>query len=351
MKAIVLTANQKMELQKISLDRLEMQSCRIKVKNVGVCSSDIERSCGNGAYFYPLVMGHELAGEVVEIGSQVKNLFVGDAVVVFPLLPCFRCEACKRESYAQCYDYSYYGSRCNGGYAEYLDVKEWNLLKIPQGVDYADAATVEPLAVVIHALKKSQIDENKNFAIIGAGFLGLLMTQIIKLKFPKCQVTVFDRNDFKLEIAGKYACKTVLLKDQKAFDKYLNNDESEKFNIVLEASGVPANFANAIAMTAHNGVTLWMGNVTGDLTLSKKMVSSVLRKELKIIGTWNSEYNPKSYDDWKEALDLIRRGLRPSHLVTHWISLEEVPQILLKLYNHKKGLECFNSIKSMVRSW
>lgn len=351
MKAIVLTANQKMELQKIPLEKLDDGSCRILVKNVGVCSSDIQRGCGAGAYFYPLVMGHELSGEIVEVGKDVKNFSKNDAVVVFPLLPCFKCKACKREAYAQCHDYSYYGSRKHGGYAQYLDVKEWNLLKIPQGVDYADAASSEPLAVVLHALKRTGITEEKSIAIIGAGFLGLLMAQIINLKFPKCQVSIFDRNQFKLDIAKKYSQHPVLLKTSQDWEKYLQQEGENKFDIVVEASGVAQNFTNAISMTAHGGTTLWMGNITEDVSMSKKLISSVLRKELNIVGTWNSEYNPKKYDDWKEALDLIKQGVKPSKLVTHWIDLEEVPETLLKLYNHKSGKEKFDLIKAMVKKF
>ncbi len=349
MRAVVLTANQKMNLQKIPLPKLDDNSCRIKIKNVGVCSSDIARGFGGSAYFYPLIMGHEISGQIVEIGKKIKNFFINDAVVIFPLLPCFKCEACEREIYAQCHDYSYYGSRCNGAYAEYIDVKEWNLLKIPEGIEYVDAASVEPLGVVLHAIKRTNISNDKKIAIIGAGFLGLLMAQIIKLKFPECQVTIFDRNQFKLDIAKKYSKYSLLLKNQNDWDGYIKLEGEDEFDIVVEASGVAQNFVNAIKITAHGGSTLWMGNVNNDVEISKKTISSVLRKEMTIIGTWNSEYNPKKYDDWKEALDLIKQGVRPSQLVTHFISLEEIPQTLLKIYNHKEGKERFDSIKVMVK--
>ena len=86
-------------------------------------------------------------------------------------------------------------------------------------------------------------------------------------------------------------------------------------------------------------------------TLSKDLVSTVLRKELSIIGTWNSTYRPQKPDDWKKSLELIQNGVRPSELVTHWISLDELPDTLKRLYDHKRREKAFNSVKVMVSNW
>lgn len=354
MKAAILTANQKIETKDTDIPKISEDECLVKIKNVGICSSDIQRGFGGGAYFYPLIMGHEMSGQIEEVGSKVKNLKQGDKVGIFPLLPCFKCESCKQKKYVRCKDYSYYGSRRNGAYAEYLNVKSWNLIKIDQDLDFRDIACLEPMSVSLHCLKRLELNnkDSKNIIIIGAGFLGLIAAQIIKIKFPNYKLTVVDRNSFKLDIAKKYSDETILLKDQKGWQSFLNEDGANNFDIVIEATGVPFSFVNAIDLTKEGGKCLWMGNITDDLSINKKTVSSILRKEITILGTWNSDYDPDGKtDDWRESVDLIKNhGVNPSKIITHYIKLQEVPEYILRLYNHKNRIGKFNSIKVMIEN-
>ena len=353
MKAVVLKSNKKLSFINKPLNDLENNHCRIKIQNVGLFSSDIQRSYGNGAYFYPLIMGHEISGEISEIGSNISNYSVGDRITVFPLLPCFNCEPCEREMYAQCYDYSYFGSRTDGGYAEYLDVPEWNILKLPEDVSFQDAALIEPLSVVVHALKRfglvnANIEETpEKTIVIGAGFLGILAVQIIRSEFPDLELAIIDRNAFKLKIAEKYVDEKIQLNNGDEWLKFL---DKHSFHNVIEATGSPDSFRHTISLAAHGGNILWMGNITDELTLPKDLVSTVLRKELSILGTWNSIYRPQKPDDWKDSIEFIQNGVRPSELVSHWISLEELPDTLKKLYDHKVRKKAFDSVKVMVNN-
>lgn len=347
MKAAVLVQNKKIEVKDLELGQLESDCCRVKILYSGVCSSDIQRAFDGGAYFYPLVMGHEIAGEIVQAGSEVKNFKAGDKVGVFPLLPCKKCSACKNEIYAQCHDYDYYGSRRNGGFSEYLDIKAWNLIKVPEKVDIKDVVALEPMAVALHALNRANILENppKTMAIIGAGFIGLIAAQIVVKKCPQTKLTLIDRNQFKLDIL-KDKANTVLLKTD---EEWINFISKNSFEVVLEATGSPKSFEHSTNITNRNGITVWMGNITDDLVISKKNVSSILRKELKIIGVWNSIYKPGQADDWKEALSLIEEGIHPCELVSHWISLNQIEETLAKLFEHKKGNVQFPSVKIVIK--
>ena len=354
MKTVNLVANQKLIVEHKSLSKLDNNECRIKLSNTGVCSSDIQRCFESGAYFYPLVMGHEISGEIAAVGKNIANYSLGDRVSVFPLLPCFNCEACEREIYAQCYDYSYFGSRTDGGYAEYLDVPEWNLLKLPDDVSFQDAALIEPMSVVVHALKRINLININNgntpasTIVIGAGFLGILAVQNLRMEYPDLELSIIDRNAFKLDIADKYVNKIFCLENGDKWSEFLNN---HSFHNVIEATGSPDTFSRTISLATHGGNILWMGNITGELILPKDLVSTVLRKELSIIGTWNSTYRPQKPDDWKKSLELIQNGVRPSELVTHWISLDELPDTLKKLYDHKRREKAFNSVKVMINNW
>lgn len=348
MKAAMLVADRRIDIVDQPLPVLAADECRVRLKAVGVCSSDIQRGFDKGAYFYPLIMGHEMAGEVAEAGAACTGVKPGDRVVIFPLLPCFSCEACAREAYAQCHDYGYYGSRRHGGYAEYLDVKPWNLLAIPDGVSFEDAATLEPLSVVLHALRRAEPEPDARVLIVGAGFLGLLLAQLMQRLHPGCNVTIADRNAFKLDIAKPYVVRCAALSGDEAWQAFLAA-EKNSYDVVFEATGVPSAFGHAISLAKHGGRVLWMGNITGELTLPKPLVSSVLRKELTILGSWNSSYRPGKQDDWKDALALIAAGLSPAALVTHWVTLEEVPDTLRRLHGHKSGAGRFESVKAMIR--
>ena len=117
-----------MKSYRIFLPRLKKNEIEISIVKAGICSSDVQRSMDNGAYNYPLIMGHELAGIISKIGNENEDDFsVGEKVSIFPLLPCFGCNFCSKKLYSLCLNYSYYGSRCNGGFAEKIIVKKWNL--------------------------------------------------------------------------------------------------------------------------------------------------------------------------------------------------------------------------------
>ncbi|NQY41814.1 MAG: galactitol-1-phosphate 5-dehydrogenase [Legionellales bacterium] len=352
MKAAVLVDNKKIQIKDCEIPKIKEDECLVKVKNVGVCSSDIQRGFCQGAYSYPLVMGHELSGEVVEVGAIVNDIEKGDKVGIFPLLPCFNCEPCKQKKYVRCKSYGYYGSRRDGGYAEYLSVKSWNLIKIDKSLDYRDIACLEPMSVSLHCLKRLGINEknSKNIIIIGAGFLGLIAAHILKSKYPAHKLTIVDRNSFKLNLAKKYSSETVLLKDQKDWEIFLEERARNYFDMVIEATGVPFSFVNSIHLTKEGGKCLWLGNIIDDLSIDKKTISSILRKEITILGSWNSDYDPESVkDDWRESIELIKKyGIQPSKFITHYIKLQEVQEYLLKLYNHKNRIEEFNAIKVMI---
>ncbi|MDH5573111.1 MAG: alcohol dehydrogenase catalytic domain-containing protein [Gammaproteobacteria bacterium] len=346
MKAVILQNNADLVIDNIDSNEIKPDECMISIKSAGICASDVPRAFDNGAYSYPLIMGHELAGQIVKCGAEVdEDLREGMSVVIFPLLPCGNCISCKKKKYAQCSSYSYYGSRQHGGFAEYLNVKSWNILPYDDSISYNNASLTEPVSVVIHALNRASIlNENYtgNVAIVGSGFLGLVAANILKMQNPEINITIFDRNDYKLQIASSIGVEDICLKDNTEWDDYLNANHS-KFDVVIEASGVPSTY-----ISKPGAKVVWMGNISDDLVINKGLVSSILRKELTIIGTWNSVYDGRNESDWLTALELMRKGFSPSKFVTHYVSLDEVPKIMQKQYNHKTRLETHDILKVIV---
>ena len=352
MKAVVLIGNGLLQVEKIDIPDLEPDECRIAIRAVGICSSDIPRAYHNHAYYYPLVMGHEIAGEIVDCGSAVSDKHrVGDHVTVFPLIPCGTCPQCNEQKYAQCVSYSYYGSRKNGGYAEYLNVREWNLLSIPKYIEFTDAALIEPIAVVKHAIDRSGIlmlNKPGNIAIIGGGFLGLMAVELLKILKPEIKVTIIDRNQYKLDIASDLGASTVCLKTKEDWNSYVEK-HANSYITVFEATGIPNLFCKSIELTKAHGTVLWMGNISGDLKFSQGLVSSILRKELKIKGTWNSTYNGMNDSDWVTVRNLLTDGLKPSKIVSKIIMLEEVPELIRCMNAHKERTQVHKLIKVVVK--
>ena len=353
MKAVELLKNGELHLVTRKVGPLKPSECRVKIEVCGICSSDIPRAFENGAYHYPLIMGHEFSGIVEEVGRGCSRIKNGDRVSVFPLKPCFSCRSCSDEHYAQCANYDYYGSRSDGAYAEYLNVSEWNLVHITDDICAEDAALLEPLSVVVHALNKTRVLASSaghpKVLVIGAGFLGLLAVKILINKNPDMDLVVIDRNRFKLEIAEQMGAAVFNAPDETTWQQFVDKNPNS-FDYVIEMTGVPENLPASINLAERHATVLWVGNVSGDVSLSKSVVSSVLRKELNLVGSWNSIYRPGKRDDWSAALQLIRGGLRPSELVTNWTQLERAPELLQQVANHKARIRQFDHIKCAIKN-
>jgi len=349
-KCAVLKKNQAVQVEECLLPILAQDECTVQIIASGVCSSDVARGFDRGAYFYPLVMGHELAGVVTDVGASVSQFSVGDRVCVFPLLPCFECDSCKNKQYALCDKYDYYGSRRNGGFSERLNVKQWNLLKLPDVVGLEDGALIEPAAVVLHAIDKLLLkaEQSSRICVLGAGFLGLIAVQVLSRFYPKCEIHLVDRNQFKLNVGAQNGAITQAVCDSESWDAFLQDNE-KRFDNVIEFIGTPDTFAAAIHIAASSARVVWAGNISGNLTIPKAQVSSILRKELTVLGTWNSIYKGVEGCDWSRAIDLFSKGLRPSELITLRIGLDELGGTLEKLYRHKSREMRFDTIKVLVK--
>lgn len=311
---------------------LQEGEVRVAMRAAGVCSSDLPRAHG-GAYFTPLVLGHELAG-VVASGP----LPVGTPVTIFPLLPCFSCGPCGEEEYARCADYSYLGSRTDGGFATEVVAPAWNLLPVPDGVALADAALTEPLAVVVHALDRLGVKVARpgaTLAIVGDGFLALLAVAILARTRPDIPVTVVGRRPGKLARAAALGAATT-------------TEPDGTWDLVLEAVGAPATLRSALALASPGGTVVWMGNPSDDVTLPRDLTWRVLRKELTLRGSWNSRYRGAAPSDWTVALQLMADGLRPTDFVTATTDLRGLPGLLAELQAKRLDPAVPSELKALV---
>ena len=200
MKACVLHGIGDLRFEEVPIPEAVVGEVLLKVKASGICGSDIPRVFTKGTYSFPTIPGHEFAGQIVKAGAGVDESLIGKKAAVFPLIPCMRCSACQIGEYAQCLDYNYLGSRCNGGFAEYVTVPVWNLVMIPDALSYEEAAMAEPAAVAVHALRQAGIEIGDSVAIFGAGAIGLMLAQWSKAWGAE-NVMLIDIDDGKIRFA------------------------------------------------------------------------------------------------------------------------------------------------------
>jgi L-iditol 2-dehydrogenase len=307
--------------EEVPVPGLEKDEVLLRVKASGICGSDIPRVFEKGTYHFPTIPGHEFAG-LIEAVNPGDEALLGKAAAVFPLIPCGNCDACQTGEYAQCHDYDYYGSRRDGAFAEYIAVKKWNLVFVPQGVSLEHAAMCEPCAVAIHALSQAGIALGDTVAIFGAGTIGLLAAQIARAWGG--EVILADVDTAKLEFAGTLGFNRLI--DSRTTDpaEYIKSvTKGRGADLALEAAGVASAVEGCLKSARTFGKVALMGNPAKNMDISQKAYWEILRKQLTLKGSWNSSYN-NVHNDWHLALRCMEKGvLDLSRLITHRFGFAE----------------------------
>ncbi len=303
----------------------------VRVAACGVCGSDIPRVFTKGTYHFPTIPGHEFAGVVEEAGEGVEADIVGKRVAVFPLIPCTKCPSCEIGAYAQCEDYDYLGSRSDGAFAEYVCAPEWNLLPVPEGVSIEEAAMVEPAAVALHALRRGGLETGDTLLVFGAGPIGLLLGRWAEASGAS-KVMLVDIDVAKLRFAKSLGFKHLLDAGQGGVPEWVRNKTGRGADVVIEGSGSTAAFEQTVQCARPFGSVVLMGNPLGDMHLSQKAYWEILRKELTVVGTWNSVYAEMPKNEWHVALDAMASGaLDVTPLISHRCSLGELGDALVMM--------------------
>ena len=203
MKQAVLTSPETITFSEIDKPVIKPNEILMKVKNIGICGSDIHAYYGKHPFMsFPIRLGHEMAGEVVEVGSEVKGINVGDLVTAMPQEFCHECEPCKSGRYNICDTLEVIGCQTPGAACEYFNVDSALIKKIPDGMSARIAATIEPAAVGVHAVRRSGSVKGMNVVVMGAGTIGNVTAQAAMAEGAK-SVLITDFSDYRLELAGK----------------------------------------------------------------------------------------------------------------------------------------------------
>jgi L-iditol 2-dehydrogenase len=342
MKAQIFYEAEKMKLEEVDIPEITDIDVLVKVKNVGICGSDI-------SYYYglspvgtetgkgPIVLGHEFTGEVVKVGSvpEKMGLFApGDRVVVNPVQQCNACYACAEGKTNLCTNLNVPGVTVDGGFAEYSVSRYTGLFKLPDDVSYGAGAFTEPLACVVYAMKKLDIVPGHFVAVFGPGPMGQMMIQMAK-STGAGKVALIGTRDFRLE-SGKAAGADYLfnLSDKKS--PYYTGDLKQSISDLTggnlaERAIVPTSsndaFELAVEITGNAGITVHFGLPNEDDVMKIPALSfHTMDKEIR--SAWLAPLS------WPTAIRVIKEGLVDvESMITHTYPLEETEKAIIDLKN------------------
>ncbi len=343
MKAWVLHDIGKISYEEADRPQPEEGEVLVRVRAAGICGSDIPRIYSTGAHRMPLIPGHEFAGEVAEVGKYIDPAWLGKRVGVYPLLPCRECGACRQHRYEMCRNYSYLGSRRDGGFAEYAAVPQRNLLALPGEVTYEQAAMLEPTAVAVHAVRRISPCTGDRAVVCGLGTIGLLTVMVLKTMGVRRILAVGNKAFQKrrvLELGVKEAdyCDAGTQDVRKFVMERTGGVGAEVF---FECVGRNETLRWAVETAAPAGRICLVGNPYSDMALDRETYWKILRNQLVVTGTWNSAFpedtEEERTDDWSYALGCLQsRRIRPEELITHRYAPRDLEQGFLLMRDKRE---------------
>ncbi|VEA58244.1 zinc-type alcohol dehydrogenase [Salmonella enterica subsp. enterica] len=286
-RAAFVLENRKMEIRDTAMPEMHPDEVMIRMKKIGVCGSDVhfyEHGEPEFPDVYPFILGHEGAGEVVEVGSSVNHLKVGDRVCLEPGVPCHTCEWCTSGKYNLCPSvYFPSAPRALGMMRNFITHKADLCFKLPDNVSYQEGALIEPLAVGIHAVRESGIKMGQSATILGCGCIGLVTLLALKAAGVD-DITVVDIHDIRLEKAKELGARHFINSshvDMVRAVKDIYNDIGPDF--IFETAGNKVTASNSVPMIKRGGTIMIIGNVVGGTPIDLQMLGN---KEATIKATF-----------------------------------------------------------------
>jgi len=295
---------------------LQKKQAIIKVKRIGICGTDLHAFEGTQPFFeYPRILGHELAGELVEF-DDAPGFVMGERVSFIPYFNCGKCVACRSGLPNCCASLKVCGVHVNGGFAEYLSVPSYSLLH-GEGLSYDELSLVEPLAIGAHGVRRAGVKQGEFVLVVGAGPIGLGIAEFARIAGGK--VLVMDINDKRLEFCkqklGVFA--TINPTKENALDKLKELTNGEMPTVVIDATGNLKAINASFQYMAHGARYVLVGLQKADISFSHPEFH-------KREGTLMSSRNA-TRQDFEHVISSMKKGLvKPTNYITHRVQFSEV---------------------------
>lgn len=329
---------EKVILEEVKKPKPKKNEVLIATKTCGICGSDVHAYYGKHPFIHcPIVQGHEFSGVIAELGPGIKGFKIGQAVTVVPLITCGKCYNCKRGDYNRCTTLKFIGCQTNGAMGEFVSVPASMVVPLPKEIDFDIGALIEPLAVGIHAVRRSNLEKNSTVLVLGAGPIGLVTMEAAKA-FGAKKVVVSDKIPFRLNMAKRLGADGVINVGKETLTagvkKYFGEDGVD---IIFECVGAAQTIQQAIEV-ARKGSQIIVVGVFGIEVPVK--VGFIQDHELEVRGT--AGYVK---EDFEEAIRLIqKKKVSVQPLITDIFPLKDIAQAYKKIEQNRD-----QSIKVLIQ--
>lgn len=335
MKAMLLTEYKNLEVTEVDDPTIGDKDLLIEVRACGICGSDIHGYDGSsGRRIPPLVMGHEAAGVVKAVGSDVQDFAVGDHVTFDSTVSCGECYFCRRGDINLCDNRMVLGVSCgeyrrHGAFAELVSVPQHICYKLPDGMPFEHAALIEAVSIAVHAANRTPVTLGDTAVVVGSGMIGLLTIQAIRLAGCS-KIIAVDLDQNRLDTALTLGADHVLKADEvdvPAEVKKLTGGRGA--DVALEVVGATVTIETAIESVRKGGSITLVGNLAPRVEVP---LQAIVTRELSVFGTCASK------GEYPACIDLIASGaIKVEPLITATATLDEGPDWFSRLYAGEPG--------------
>ncbi|WP_417900499.1 L-threonine 3-dehydrogenase [Bacillus haimaensis] len=309
------------ELQMVDIPQIKEDEVLIKVKATSICGTDVHiytwDEWSESRVNPPYVFGHEFAGEIVEVGSKVTNVALGDQVSAETHIVCYECPQCLTGDYHICKNTKIIGVDTHGCFAEYVALPAVNVWKNPKDMPYDVASVQEPMGNAVHTVLAGDV-AGKTVAVIGCGPIGIMAVGVAKAAGAS-QVIAIDLNEYRLDLATKMGATTVInAKENNPVDLVMELTDGNGVDVICEMSGHPIAMNQGFKMVTNGGrvsiLSLPVRPVELDIT------NDIVFKGVTVQGITGR----KMYTTWQQVSRLLKSGqvdVKP--MITHHFPLED----------------------------
>ncbi len=300
MKAMVLRAARDVSAAEVERPRPGPDQVLVRVTNSGVCGTDLKIFTGAIAVSFPLIMGHEMSGEVVE-GYDGDRLKRGDRVIVDPVLFCGACFNCRAGQTNLCSNGALLGRDANGGFAEYVVAPRTHVFRLPETIDPRAAPAIQVLTTCVHAQRRAKIFPAQSVVVVGLGVTGQLHAQLARARgaYPVIGIT---RSAWKRKLAEKLGADITLPAGSDAIRQVVEATGGRGPDVIIETTGIVRSIADSITMARLGGTLLLFGITTA--TEGALPFYQLYFKELNVVNA-----RAARGEDFPDSIDLVARGV------------------------------------------
>ncbi len=336
MKALLYTKPYTFEYTEVPDPEVGADDVLVRVKACGICGSDVAGHTGKtGRRLPPLIMGHEAAGVVEQLGRNVRGFVPGDRICFDSTVYCNQCPACRQGLFNRCVKRQVLGVsvpefKRQGAFAEFVAVPQWICAKLPEKMSFVQAALLEPASIGTHAANRPPITKTDTIVIIGAGTIGLFILQAAKLRGAKTTIAC-DLNEFRLDLARQVGADVHLNPSKVALkEEILKRTDGRGADVAFEAVGFAETFRQAISLTKTGGTVTAVGNLQKETEFN---LQELVSRELTFTGSYASA------GEFRTCIDLIASGkINVAPLVSEVLPLKDGPRAFQRLLDGKENL-------------